>query len=37
MDMLGACLRWHRDVRMEGDLDCRSLMQYHRDLGLLAA
>ena len=37
MDMLDACLRWHRDVRMKGDLDCRSPMQYRRDLGLLAA
>ena len=37
MDMLDAYLRWHRDVRTKGDLDCRSPMQYRRDLGLLAA
>ena len=37
MDMLGACLRWYRDVRIKGDLDYRSPMQYRRDLGLLAA
>ena len=37
MGMLDACLRWHGDVRIEGDLDYRSPMQYRRDLGLLAA
>ncbi|MCI2051170.1 MAG: IS3 family transposase [Atopobiaceae bacterium] len=37
MDMLDACLRWYRDVRIKGDLDYRSPMQYRRDLGLLAA
>ena len=37
MDMLDACLRWYGDVRIKGDLDCRSPMQYRRDLGLLAA
>lgn len=37
MDMLDAYLRWYRDVRIKGDLDCRSPMQYRRDLGLLAA
>lgn len=36
MDMLEAYLRWYRDVRIKGDLDCRSLMQYRRDLGLAA-
>ena len=36
MGMLDACLRWYRDVRMKGDLDCRSPMQYRRDLGLAA-
>lgn len=36
-DMLDAYLRWYRDVRTKGDLDCRSPMQYRRDLGLLAA
>ena len=37
MDMLGAYLRWYRDVRIKGDLDCRSPMQHRRDLGLPAA
>ena len=37
MDMSDAYLRWYRDVRIKGDLDCRSPMQYRRDLGLLAA
>ena len=37
MDMLAAYLRWYRDVRIKGDLDYRSPMQYRRDLGLLAA
>jgi hypothetical protein len=37
MDMLDACLRWHSDARIKGDLDCRSPMQCRRDLGLLAA
>ena len=37
MGMLDAYLRWYRDVRMKGGLDCRSPMQYRRDLGLLAA
>lgn len=37
MGMLDAYLRWYRDVRIKGDLDCRSPMQYRRDLGLLAA
>ena len=36
MDMLDTCLRWHRDVRVKGDLDYRSPMQYRRDLGLAA-
>lgn len=36
-DMLDAYLRWYRDVRIKGDLDYRSPMQYRRDLGLLAA
>ena len=36
-DMLDAYLRWYRDVRIKGDLDHRSPMQYRRDLGLLAA
>ncbi len=35
-DMLGACLRWYRDVRLKSDLDYRSPMQYRRDLGLIA-
>lgn len=37
VDMLDAYLRWYRDVRIKGDLDYRSPMQYRRDLGLLAA
>lgn len=37
MNMLDAYLRWYRDVRIKGDLDYRSPMQYRRDLGLLAA
>lgn len=37
MDMLDAYLRWYRDVRIKGDLDYRSPMQYRRDLDLLAA
>ena len=37
MGMPDACLRWYRDARIKGDLDCRSPMQYRRDLGLLAA
>lgn len=37
MEMPDAYLRWYRDVRIKGDLDCRSPMQYRRDLGLLAA
>ena len=37
MDILDACLRWHRDARTKGDLDYRSPRQYRRDLGLLAA
>lgn len=37
MDMLDAYLRWYRDVRIKGDLDYRSPIQYRRDLGLLAA
>ena len=37
MGMLDAHLRWYRDVRIKGDLDYRSPMQYRRDLGLLAA
>ena len=37
MGMLDAYLRWCRDVRIKGDLDYRSPMQYRRDLGLLAA
>ena len=36
-DMLDAHLRWYGDVRIKGDLDYRSPMQYRRDLGLLAA
>lgn len=36
MGMLDAYLRWHRDVRIKGDLDYRSPMQYRRDLGLAA-
>lgn len=36
MDMLDAHLRWYRDVRIKGDLDYRSPMQYRRDLGLAA-
>lgn len=36
MGMLDACLRWYRDVRIKGGLDCRSPMQYRRDLGLAA-
>ena len=36
MGMLDAYLRWYRDVRIKGDLDYRSPMQYRRDLGLLA-
>lgn len=36
MGMLDACLRWYRDVRIKGDLDYRSPMQYRRDLGLAA-
>ena len=36
MDMLDAYLRWYRDVRIKGDLDYRSPMQYRRDLGLAA-
>lgn len=36
MDMLDAYLRWCRDVRIKGDLDYRSPMQYRRDLGLAA-
>ena len=35
-DMLDAYLRWYRDVRIKGDLDYRSPMQYRRDLGLAA-
>lgn len=34
MGMLDAYLRWYRDVRIKGDLDYRSPMQYRRDLGL---
>ncbi len=37
MGMLDAHLRWYGDVRIKGDLDYRSPMQYRRDLGLLAA
>ena len=37
MGMLDAYLRWYRDVRIKGDLDYRSPMQYRRDLGLLTA
>ncbi len=37
LEMLDAYLRWYRDVRIKGDLDYRSPMQYRRDLGLLAA
>ena len=37
LGMLDAYLRWYRDVRIKGDLDYRSPMQYRRDLGLLAA
>ena len=37
MGMPDAYLRWYRDVRIKGDLDYRSPMQYRRDLGLLAA
>ena len=36
MDILDAYLRWYRDVRIKGDLDYRSPMQYRRDLGLAA-
>ena len=36
MGMLDAHLRWYRDVRIKGDLDYRSPMQYRRDLGLAA-
>ncbi len=36
MGMLDAYLRWYRDVRIKGDLDYRSPMQYRRDLGLAA-
>ena len=36
MDMLDAYLRWYRDVRIKGDLDYRSPMQYRSDLGLAA-
>ena len=36
IDMLDAYLRWYRDVRIKGDLDYRSPMQYRRDLGLVA-
>ena len=35
-DMLDAYLRWHRDVRLKSDLGYKSLMQYRRDLGLIA-
>ena len=34
--MLDAHLGWYRDVRIKGDLDYRSPMQYRRDLGLAA-
>ena len=37
MGMLDAYLRWYRDARIKGGLDCRSPMQCRRDLGLLAA
>lgn len=37
IDTLDACLRWHSDARIKGDLDYRSPMQYRRDLGLPAA
>ena len=36
MGMLDTCLRWYRDARIKGDLDCRSPMQYRRDLCLAA-
>lgn len=36
VDMLDAYLRWCGDVRIKGDLDYRSPMQYRRDLGLAA-
>lgn len=36
MGMLDAYLRRYRDVRIKGDLDYRSPMQYRRDLGLAA-
>ena len=36
MDVLDAYLRWYRGVRIKGDLDYRSPMQYRRDLGLAA-
>ena len=36
MGMLDAYLRWYRDVRIKGDLDYRSPMQYRSDLGLAA-
>ena len=35
-DVLDAYLRWHRDVRLKGDLGYRGPMQYRRDLGLIA-
>ena len=36
MEVLGAYLRWYRDVRLKSDLGYRSPMQYRRDLGLAA-
>ena len=36
MGMLDAYLRRYRDIRIKSDLDCRSPMQYRRDLGLAA-
>ena len=36
MGMLDAYLRWYRDVKIKGDLDYRSPMQYRRDLVLAA-
>ena len=37
MGMPDAYFRWYRDVRIKGDLDYRSPMQYRRGLGLPAA
>lgn len=34
--MLDAYLRWCRDIRIKGDLDYRSAMQYRSDYGPVA-